>query len=192
MLALAIWNRCQILIFGLITFSTTFNFGYYLRFPTFHPTVKGLETKFSRPLASLSILCNLSFHKIQESKKCWYFPTDMMKINNPCWIGVLQHIFLAALDLLVSELMNIFSPHLVQQLYPNFEIPGINVFFVSWAPAMGIGSGIRRCRCKCRPMLVLRWQKNAVVKVFTYAVFLCRFYSVADNSWKISFSLQLA
>ena len=158
MLALAIWNRCQILIFGLITFST-FNFGYYLRFPTFHPTVKGLETKFSRPLASSSILYNLSFHKIQGSKKCWYFSTDMMKMSNPCWIGVLQHIFLAALVLLVLELMNIFSPHLVQKLYRNFEIPGISVFFVSWAPAMGIGGSIRRCRCKCRPMLVLRWQK---------------------------------
>ena len=48
---------------------------------------------------------------------------------------------------------------------------------------MGIGGGIRQCRHKCRPMLVLRRQrKNAVVKVFTYAVFLFRFYSVIDNS----------
>ena len=28
-------------------------------------------------------------------------------------------------------------------------------------------------------------KKNAVVKVFTYAVFPLRFYSVVDNSWKI-------
>ena len=58
--------------------------------------------------------------------------------------------------------------------------------------AMGIGGGIRQCRRKYRPMLVLRRQKNAVVKVFTYAVFLFRFYSVVDNSRKILFSLQLA
>ena len=48
--------------------------------------------------------------------------------------------------------------------------------------AMGIGGGIRQCRRKCRPMLVLRRQKNVVVKVFTSAVFLFRFYSVVDNS----------
>ena len=36
---------------------------------------------------------------------------------------------------------------------------------------MGIGGGIRQCRRKYRPMVVLRRQKNAVVKVFTYAVF---------------------
>ena len=39
--------------------------------------------------------------------------------------------------------------------------------------AMGIGGGIRQCLRKCRPMLVLRRQKN--VKVFTYAVFLSGF-----------------
>ena len=50
-------------------------------------------------------------------------------------------------------------------------------------PAMGIGGSIRQCRCKCRPMLVLRQQKkNAIIKVFTYAVFLFRFYSIVDNS----------
>ena len=48
--------------------------------------------------------------------------------------------------------------------------------------AMGIDSGIRQCCHKCRPMLVLRQQKNAVVKVFTYAIFPFRFYSVVDNS----------
>ena len=51
--------------------------------------------------------------------------------------------------------------------------------------AMGIGGGVRQCRRKCRTMLVLRGQKSAVVKVFTYAVFLFWFYSVVDNSWKI-------
>ena len=48
--------------------------------------------------------------------------------------------------------------------------------------AMGIGGGIRQCHHKCRPMLVLQWKKNAAVKVFTYGVFLFRFYNVADNS----------
>ena len=48
--------------------------------------------------------------------------------------------------------------------------------------AMGIGGGILQCPHKCCPMLVLQWQKNAVVKVFTYAVFLFRFCSVVDNS----------
>ena len=47
--------------------------------------------------------------------------------------------------------------------------------------AMGIGGSIRQYRRKCCPMLVLRRQKNAVVKVFTYAVFLFTFYSVVDN-----------
>ena len=51
--------------------------------------------------------------------------------------------------------------------------------------AMGIGGGIRQCHHKCRPMLVLQWKKNAAVKVFTYGVFLFRFYNVADNSGKI-------
>ena len=32
--------------------------------------------------------------------------------------------------------------------------------------AMGIGGGIRLCRRKCRPMLVLRRQKNCRRKVF--------------------------
>ena len=52
-------------------------------------------------------------------------------------------------------------------------------------PVMGIGGGIPQCRRKCRHMLVLRRQKkkkNAVVKVFTYAFFLFRFYSIVDNS----------
>ena len=57
---------------------------------------------------------------------------------------------------------------------------------------MGIGGGIRNAVVNA----VLCWfydsKKNAVVKVFTYAVFLFRFYSVVDNSWKIWFSLQLA
>ena len=47
---------------------------------------------------------------------------------------------------------------------------------------MGIGGGIWQCRRKCRPMLVSDGKKNAVVKVFTDAVFLFRFYSVVDNS----------
>ena len=37
--------------------------------------------------------------------------------------------------------------------------------------AMGIGGGIRQCRRKCRLMLVLRRQKNALVKVFTVRSF---------------------
>ena len=64
---------------------------------------------------------------------------------------------------------------------PPFPIPdeGKKLTQIS---AMGIGGGIRQCRRKCRLMLVLRRQKNAVVKVFTYAVFLFRFYNVVDNS----------
>ena len=58
--------------------------------------------------------------------------------------------------------------------------------------AIGIDASIRQCHRKCRPMLVLRRQKNAIVKVFAYGVFLFRFYSVVPNSWKIYFSLQLA
>ena len=47
--------------------------------------------------------------------------------------------------------------------------------------AMGIGGSIWQCCRKCRPMLVLQQQKNAVVKIFTYAVFLFSFYNVVDN-----------
>ena len=48
--------------------------------------------------------------------------------------------------------------------------------------AMGISGGIGECRRKYGPKLILRRQKNALVKVFTYAIFLFRFYSVVDNS----------
>ena len=50
-----------------------------------------------------------------------------------------------------------------------------------WEPAAAFGNAVVNA--------VLCWffdgKKNAVVKVFIYAVFLFRFYSVVDNSWKI-------
>ena len=50
--------------------------------------------------------------------------------------------------------------------------------FQSWESAAGFGNAVVN--------VVLSWfydsKKNAAVKVFTYAVFLFRFYSVVDNS----------
>ena len=56
---------------------------------------------------------------------------------------------------------------------------------LKYCSAMGIGGSIWQCPRNCHPMLVLRQQKNAVVKVFTYAVFRFRFYSVVDNFRKV-------
>ena len=56
--------------------------------------------------------------------------------------------------------------------------------------AMGIGSNIRQCRHKRHPMSVLWWQKNVVVKVFTYAVFLFRFYSVVYSLGLLQYLLE--
>ena len=91
----------------------------------------------------------------------------------------------------VWDLMQCFSPIVPKAVYltylhdcsSNFYNHPIILFRT--LSAMGVGSGIQLCCRKCCPMLVLRRQKNAVVKVFTYAVFLFRFYSAADNSWKI-------
>ena len=102
-----------------------------------------------------------------------------------------------------SKSYHYFSSHwLLLKCFFLFTYQGVSKFWkidkISWASfhyinkkrkyenaAMGIGGRIRQCRRKCRPMLVLRRQKNAVVKLFTYAVFLFRFYSVVDNYWKI-------
>ena len=66
----------------------------------------------------------------------------------------------------IISLTNLFQHLLSAEIYPD----------------MGISRGIWQLYKWC-PMLVLpRQKKNAIVKVFTYVVFLFRFYSVVGNS----------
>ena len=70
-------------------------------------------------------------------------------------------------------------------MWKNFNYYSSGLFPIYTYTAMGIGGAFSNAAVNA----VLCWfydsKKNAIVKVFTYAVFLFRFYSVVDNSWDL-------